>query len=105
MLNDKVSKRIRELRLIKNLTQEQLADKADIDLSYLGKIERGQQHNISVEILDKLIQALEIDYDDFFSFTDSENEFKKIQHDVSISKNKEDILNLIKGIVKLDKKK
>lgn len=105
MLNDKVSKRIRELRIKKNITQEQLADKAGVDLSYLGKVERGQNRNISVDILDKLIKALEIDYEDFFSFADSKNDFKKLQYDISVSENKDEILKLISGIVNLDKKK
>ena len=38
MLNDEVSKRIRELRIKKEITQEILSNKAGIDLSYLGKI-------------------------------------------------------------------
>lgn len=36
-----LGKRIREARLKKKLTQEQLSEKADISLYYLGEVERG----------------------------------------------------------------
>ena len=105
MLTDLISKRIRELRVKKDITQEKLAEKASVDFSYLGKIERGQKNNISIEMLDRIIHALEIDYDEFFSFADSQNDFKKLQYEISVSENKDEILKLINGIVNLDKKK
>ena len=37
-----LGKRIREERLKKHLTQEQLAEYSDISLSYMGQIERGE---------------------------------------------------------------
>ena len=66
MLNDEVSKRIRELRIKKEITQEILSNKAGIDLSYLGKIERGQKNNIS------LIALPEIHFSGFFLHTYNE---------------------------------
>ena len=42
MLSSKVAARIKELRLQNGMTQEVLAELAGLDLSYLGKIERGQ---------------------------------------------------------------
>lgn len=41
MDNVTLGKRIREARLKKKLSQEQLAEKADISLYYLGEVERG----------------------------------------------------------------
>lgn len=104
MLNDEVSKRIRELRIKKEITQEILSNKAGIDLSYLGKIERGQKNNISLELLDRIINGLGVSYDEFFSFESSNDEFNRMQYDLSISNNKDEVLELIKGIIELDKK-
>lgn len=103
MLSDEVSKRIRELRKKKEITQEALSNKAGIDSSHLGKIERGQKSNISLELLDKIINGLEVSYDEFFSFESSNDELKKIQHDISIANNKKQVLTLINGILELDK--
>ena len=105
MLSDEVSKRIRELRKKKEITQEALSNKAGIDSSHLGKIERGQKSNISLELLDKIINGLEVSYDEFFSFESSNDELNRIQYDISISENKDEILKLIRGIIILDKKK
>lgn len=58
MLNDEVSKKIRALRMKKEITQEILSNKAGIYLSYLGKIERGQKN--SLELLDRIIIGLEV---------------------------------------------
>lgn len=104
MLNDEVSKRIRELRIKKEITQEILSNKAGIDLSYLGKIERGQKNNISLELLDRIINGLGVSYDEFFSFESSDDELGRIQHDISVANNKEQVLTLINGIIELDQK-
>lgn len=42
-----------------------LADKAGMDVNALGRIERGQNSNIKLETLNKLIEALELDYQTF----------------------------------------
>jgi transcriptional regulator with XRE-family HTH domain len=51
--------RIRELRKQRKLTQERLAELADIDISYLGNIERGRE-NPTVAVLEKLAAALSL---------------------------------------------
>lgn len=38
----KFGKRVRKLRLERGLTQEALGDKAGFDLTYIGRIERGE---------------------------------------------------------------
>lgn len=53
-----IGRRIRALRQEKNLTQEQLAERAEISLSFLGHIERGTR-KLSVETLYKLVDALD----------------------------------------------
>ena len=48
---------IKVLRTRRELTQEQLAAKADVERSYMGSIERGER-NISVVTLLRLAKAL-----------------------------------------------
>ena len=67
-----LGKRIRSLRKIRNLSQEQLAEKADISSKYLGEIERGRS-NITIDIMEKLSTALEIDMVDFFESNHESN--------------------------------
>ncbi|WP_271146840.1 helix-turn-helix transcriptional regulator [Brevundimonas sp. NIBR10] len=48
---------VRRLRLERGLSQEQLAHDSEIDLTYLGRIERGRR-NPSLLVLVRLAQAL-----------------------------------------------
>lgn len=50
---------IRTVRKAKGLSQEALAELADIDRSYMGGIERGE-HNLAIMNLLKIADALEI---------------------------------------------
>lgn len=60
-----VGKRIRSLRKIRDLSQEELAEKADISSKYLGEIERGKS-NLTIDILEKLSASLEVNVVDLF---------------------------------------
>ena len=52
-----VGANVRKLRVEQKLTQEQLAHDAEIDLTYLGGIERGHR-NPSVDVLGRIAKAL-----------------------------------------------
>ena len=52
-----VGTNVRRLRVERKLTQEQLAHDAEIDLTYLGGIERGRR-NPSVDVLGRVAAAL-----------------------------------------------
>lgn len=52
-----VGQNVRRLRVERKLTQEQLAHDAEIDLTYLGGIERGRR-NPSVSVLGRLAASL-----------------------------------------------
>lgn len=71
-IKDKVGQRIKELRHKLELSQEALGNKAGVDRTYVTDVENGRR-NISVELLEKLITALEVSFQDFFNT----KEFKK----------------------------
>jgi transcriptional regulator with XRE-family HTH domain len=61
----KVGQRIRVLRKELGLSQEALAYKSEVDRTYMT--------DVSIEILEKIIKALEVSFSDFFNSKD----FKK----------------------------
>ena len=60
-------KRIREQR---NLSQEKLAEAADIHTSYIGQIERGLRHP-SLKVLFRIADALNIKISELFKDMDA----------------------------------
>jgi len=68
----KVGQRIKELRKQLELSQEALANEAEVDRTYMTDVENGRR-NISVEVLEKIIAALKVSFTDFFN----SKEFKK----------------------------
>jgi transcriptional regulator with XRE-family HTH domain len=54
-----LGKNVRRLRLQKGLTQEQLAFEAEIDLTYVGGIERGKR-NPSLLVMARIAKALSV---------------------------------------------
>ena len=61
----KVGQRIKQIRVERGLTQEALANMADLDRTYVTDVENGRR-NISIVNLEKLIHALNISISDFF---------------------------------------
>jgi transcriptional regulator with XRE-family HTH domain len=55
-----LGERIREMRKVKSLTQEDLAYESDIDRSYIGGVERGER-NLSFDKLCQIASALGCD--------------------------------------------
>lgn len=62
-----LGKTIRKLRKEKHLTQEELAEKADIDTNYLAKIETAQV-NTTVRYLIMIARGLHKKVKDLFEF-------------------------------------
>jgi len=56
-INVKFGERIREERLKRNLSQEELAARAGVHRTYIGMIERAEK-NITLENIEKLAKAL-----------------------------------------------
>ena len=53
----KFGKRVREIRVKQNLSQEKLATKAGVHRTYIGMIERAEK-NITLENIEKVAKAL-----------------------------------------------
>jgi transcriptional regulator with XRE-family HTH domain len=62
-----LGRRVRELRKRRELTQEELAEKAGLDVKFVGSIERGTE-NPSVQTIQKLAHALSIKVYQIFEF-------------------------------------
>lgn len=58
-INELFGIRVREKRLLLNLSQEKLANLAEIDRTYLPDIENGRR-NISLKVAEKIANALEV---------------------------------------------
>lgn len=63
-----IGAKIREIRLLKNMTQKELAFTLDIEISQITRIETGKI-NTSILNLIKISKALEIDIKELFNFT------------------------------------
>jgi transcriptional regulator with XRE-family HTH domain len=57
---------IRYFRKLANISQEALAEKADLDRTYISGIERGVR-NITLDSLEQIINALNVDVQTFFT--------------------------------------
>ena len=71
-IKQKVGNRIRELRKNLEISQEALALKAEVDRTYVTDVENGRR-NVSLEILERLIKALNVSVAEFFN----SKEFRK----------------------------
>lgn len=60
-------KQVQNIRKQKNITQEQLADYANLDLTQVGRIERGVT-NTSISVVNKLAKALGVTPSELFDF-------------------------------------
>lgn len=54
------AKRLRQIRQIKGISQEELADMAGLHRTYVGSVERSER-NISIDNMDRFAKALEVD--------------------------------------------
>ncbi|MCB1060894.1 MAG: helix-turn-helix transcriptional regulator [Calditrichaeota bacterium] len=74
-----IGARIRNLRLARNLTQEELAERADLTKGFISQLERDQT-SISVDSLIGILKVLDIKVSDFFKETQPDQVvFNKIE--------------------------
>lgn len=62
-----VGKRVKELRNKLGISQEELADNAQLDRTYITSVECGKR-NISIVNIEKLANALNVSLAEFFTF-------------------------------------
>ena len=62
-------RRLKALRIEREMTQEDLADAADVSTVFISSIERGK-YAPSFDSLEKLARALDVSVKDLFEFSD-----------------------------------
>jgi len=62
----KFGKRAKELRLLKGVSQEKLAELADLDRTYIPGIEAGRR-NVSLEVIEKIAKAFSMSISELLS--------------------------------------
>ena len=70
-----IGERIRDKRKERGLSQEELAEKANIHSTYVGQLERGEK-SATVDSLEKVTAALEITFEELFIHLQPSTEFK-----------------------------
>jgi transcriptional regulator with XRE-family HTH domain len=71
-IKEKFGFKVKQLREQKGFSIEYLANISNVDRTYISDIEKGKR-NVSIEIIEKIIFALDTDFIEFFS----DNNFRK----------------------------
>ena len=101
----KIGELVREYRLSKKLTQQELAEKSDLSLPFINLIENNRR-NLSVDALLKILTAMEIDPSDFFrplSETSDDN-LQLLIEKIQLNNNRTEIIELFLSILSLNEK-
>jgi transcription regulator len=101
----KIGELVREYRLSKELTQQELAEKSDLSLPFINLIENNRR-NLSVDTLLKILSAMDIDPSDFFrplSETSDDN-LQLLIEKIQLNKNRTEIIELFLNILSLNEK-
>ncbi|MDP2682061.1 MAG: helix-turn-helix transcriptional regulator [Deltaproteobacteria bacterium] len=75
-------RRVRDIRKEHGLSQEELAEKADLHFTYIGGIERGER-NLSLKNIKRIADALKIDIRELFTVEETGIEGKTIIGDIN----------------------
>ncbi|USG66008.1 helix-turn-helix domain-containing protein [Brevibacillus ruminantium] len=68
MGNNRLGNRIRSFRKLKGLTQQSLAEKMGVSLSFVGSLERGTR-TPTEPVLRKIASTLQVDYEELCAIT------------------------------------
>lgn len=99
-LKQKLGKRIQEIRKSQNITQEKLAEKINMDITSLSKIETGRNYP-QPETLEKIALALSVDIERLFFFRNklSKDDYvSAIYNNVDFIKNNEEKLKFLYSV-------
>ena len=75
-IQEKFGERVKELRRAKGLSQEKLANIAEIDRTYMTSLENGRR-NVSLQNIEKVVCALGVSVPEFFAGEIFQNGKKK----------------------------
>lgn len=64
-IKKKFGERVKHLRLKKGLSQEALANEANLDRTYIPSIEKGER-NVSITVIEKISKALDVKISELF---------------------------------------
>ena len=67
VIEEKVGKRIKQLRNGLGISQEELGFRSGVHRTYIASLEVGKR-NISIATLEKIVAALEVSFSEFFNF-------------------------------------
>ena len=101
----KIGELVREYRLSKELTQQELAEKSDLSLPFINLIENNRR-NLSVDTLLKILSAMNVDPSDFFrplSETSDDN-LQLLIEKIQLNNNRTEIIELFLNIIKFNEK-
>lgn len=99
-LKQKLGKRIQELRKFQNITQEKLAEKINMDITSLSKIETGRNYP-QPDTLEKIASALSVEIENLFVFKTNltkEDYLKAIYTNIDFIKNSEEKLKFLHAV-------
>ena len=101
----KIGELVREYRLSKKLTQQELAEKSDLSLPFINLIENNRR-NLSVDTLLKILSAMDIDPSDFFRplSETSDDDLQLLIEKIQLNKNRTEIIELFLSILSLNEK-
>ncbi len=66
-IEEKFGKRVKELRMVRKISQEELAFRCGLSKNYVSDVERGTR-NISIKSVEKLAQGLQVKEKELFIF-------------------------------------
>ena len=72
-INIKFGRRVKELRLIQNISQEELAFRCQLSKNYVSDVERGTR-NVTLKVVEKFAQGLKVPVHILFGWHDDIDE-------------------------------
>ena len=101
---EEIGKRIKELRYAQGLTQEKLAEHADVSVNLIATLETVGR-NLRIDTLQKLLSALDVELSTFFVPFYQKNNLDYLVQLLQEEPNSEKYTNLFIDLLKLQKKR
>ena len=96
-LTELFGRRLRSLREVRGLTQQQLGEAAEVSYKYVGAIERGEE-NPSLRVLVSLACALDVELRDLFEFEHEERSPTALKKQLNHLLKEADVANLQQAV-------